>query len=162
MSVRSDLQVKFKDKDFRHAYVGARIKKDIAFQIRALRKKMRWSQKDLARRVGMEQSRISVLENPSYEKGYQTETLRRIAEVFDVALVVRFGPFRELLDWADQLAPSNFSIPSFDEDVQDTSATTNVQEKIQGELATESDWATEIPRVLESTIEDNLGMSHAA
>ncbi|MBI2987623.1 MAG: helix-turn-helix transcriptional regulator [Deltaproteobacteria bacterium] len=141
MSTKSDLIERLKDKEFRHAYLAARIQKDIPFQIRALRKKLGWSQKELAEKAGMKQSRISLLENPNYEKGYQTETLRRIAAVFDVALIVRLGPFSEVVDWTENLSPESFTIPSFEEDF--VLATVKVSPQSL-EHEAESDWEATI------------------
>lgn len=141
MSIKSDLIERLKDKEFRHAYLAARIQKDIPFQIRALRKKLGWSQKELAEKAGMKQSRISLLENPNHEKGYQTETLRRIAAVFDVALIVRLGPFSEVVDWTENLSPESFTIPSFEE--EPFLATVKVSPQSL-EHEAEFDWATTI------------------
>jgi transcriptional regulator with XRE-family HTH domain len=57
-----------------------------------------WSQQELATRAGMTQNAISRLENPFYGKA-TISTLKRIAAVFDVALVVRFEPFSYLVKW---------------------------------------------------------------
>lgn len=74
------------------------LNKNLAFQIRALRDQVDWTQHDLARRVGMNQNAISRLENPNYGKATLT-TLKRIAAAFDVAIVVRFVPFSQLANW---------------------------------------------------------------
>lgn len=57
-----------------------------------------WSQQTLAEEAEMTQNAISRLENPFYGKATIT-TLKRIAAVFDVALVVRFVPFSRLVKW---------------------------------------------------------------
>jgi transcriptional regulator with XRE-family HTH domain len=57
-----------------------------------------WSQQELAERVEMTQNRISLLENPFKGKPTLT-TLKRLAAAFDVALVVRFVPFSQLVKW---------------------------------------------------------------
>jgi transcriptional regulator with XRE-family HTH domain len=112
-SVSAALARKFQDKAYRDGFVGAQLSDGIAAQIALLRERVGMSQAQLAEAAGMKQSRISVLENPSYE-GVNTTTLKRIAAAFDVALIVRFVPFSELLNWAvnfdeDQLAPSSYS-----------------------------------------------------
>ena len=71
------------------------------------------SQQELAEEVGMGQARISLLENPNYQ-GLSLATLKRIANAFDVALVVRFEPFSKLFKIIDSeteasLAPRGFS-----------------------------------------------------
>ena len=62
----------------------------------------------------MNQNAISRLENPSYGKATLT-TLKRLAAAFDVALIVRFVPFGQLVDWASSTPRidtglSNFSL----------------------------------------------------
>jgi transcriptional regulator with XRE-family HTH domain len=84
----------------------------VAAQIYALRKRNKWSQKALAKKAKMSQARISVMENPNHRK-LNIGTLHRIAAVFDVALIVRFISFGELLDWTvsnseEILAPRSF------------------------------------------------------
>jgi len=82
----------------RTRFVESHLSKNLAFQIRAMRDRERWSQQELAGKVGMNQNAVSRLENPSYGKPTIT-TLKRLAAAFDVALVVRFVPFSQLIDW---------------------------------------------------------------
>ena len=79
-----------------------------------------WSQEQLAEKVGTNQNAISRLENPNYGKATIT-TLKRIASVFDVALVVRFVPFSQLVDWVSGtpfldrgLSSESLTVPSFE------------------------------------------------
>lgn len=72
----------------------------------------------------MNQNAISRLENPNYGKPTIT-TLKRIATAFDVALVVRFVPISQLVDWVSGtpridlgLNPLALAVPSFDEEVR--------------------------------------------
>ena len=44
---------------------------------------------------------------------FTLETLKRLAEAFDVALVVRFAPFSELLDWSRNFNPESFQVANF-------------------------------------------------
>ena len=104
-----------KDKAYRHGLVGAQIDVDLPLQIRALRKQQPWTQPQLAAATGMKQSRISTMEKPG-GASFNLETLRRLAEAFDVALVVRFAPFSELLGWSDRFNPDVFVVPDFDHD----------------------------------------------
>ena len=82
----------------RARFVESNLSKNLAFQIRALRDRREWSQGELGERVEMNQNAISRLENPFYGKA-TLSTLKRIASAFDVALVVRFVPFGQLVDW---------------------------------------------------------------
>lgn len=102
-------------KCFRKAYrniFGTSITGATASQILAMREKKGWTQQRLAREARMAQARISLLENPNYQN-LSLKTLQRIANVFDVALIVRFVPFSQLFSILDRetsetLAPSSF------------------------------------------------------
>jgi len=63
----------------------------------------------------MLQPRISAMEAPGGAK-FTLETLRRLASAFDVALVVRFAPFSDLVRWAEEFSPDTFSVAGFGED----------------------------------------------
>jgi transcriptional regulator with XRE-family HTH domain len=78
-----------------------------------LREAKGWTQKQLAEKCGMRQSRISALEDPNYEN-FEAATLRRLASAFDVALTIRFIPFSELTGWtatlsSEKLTPKDFA-----------------------------------------------------
>lgn len=118
--VKRQLLKKFANKKYRDAFVSSHIGTNIASQILALRIQRGWTQAELAEKTGMAQTRISVLENPDYEK-FSINTLKRIASSFDVALIVKFVPFSELLNWAVDLPSSAFVIPSFEEEQKNLS-----------------------------------------
>jgi transcriptional regulator with XRE-family HTH domain len=106
--------------DARARFVESHLSKNLAFQIRAMRDQTDWSQEQLAEKVGTNQNAISRLENPNYGKATIT-TLKRIASVFDVALVVRFVPFSQLVDWVSGttfldrgLSSESLTVPSFE------------------------------------------------
>ena len=58
---------------------------------------------------------ISKIEDPGYGKLTLT-TLKEVAAAFDVALVVRFAPFGELVDWIATRGVSDLHIPAFSDD----------------------------------------------
>jgi transcriptional regulator with XRE-family HTH domain len=100
--------------------VDSHIKKGVAYQIRAIRDRLKWSQERLAGEVRMPQNAISRLESPDYGKPTLT-TLRRLAAAFDVGLVVRFVPFTEMVDWVSGtprvnrgLSDDSLAVPGFD------------------------------------------------
>ena len=104
-----------KDRGYREAYVEAHAKDTVAFQLRQMRIAENWEQKDVAARLGNSklQPMISRYENPDYGK-YSVTTLLELARVFDVALVVRFVKFSELLRWdlhktSETLQPASYS-----------------------------------------------------
>ena len=108
---------KLRDSEYRKAYVSSQINIGISFQIRALMKSRGWTQESLAERTGMLQPRISAIQTPGKVRP-NIETLRRLAEAFDCALVVRFVPYSELVLWSEQFDPDNFGIPTFDEEMK--------------------------------------------
>lgn len=117
-SIRAQLWEKMRgSKRYRHAFVAAHLSTNIAAQIQTIRESQLepWTQKDLAEKTGMAPARISVIENPSYDK-LTLSTLKRIAEAFDVALIVRFVPFSELVNWVSELSPEKMNAVSFDRD----------------------------------------------
>lgn len=105
----------FQSKGYRHAFVDSHIGRGVAYQIRAMQQDRNWSQKELGYRLDVPQSEISKLENPNYGR-YTLKTLKRVAEVFDVALVVKFVPFSRLIDEIDNFSDGDLIIPSFDKD----------------------------------------------
>lgn len=116
MSTKNTMERLRKSKPNRAAFVASQINVGIPFQIRALRKRRNWDQKKLAREAGMLQPRISAMEKPGYGS-LTIETLKRLADAFDVALVVRFAPFSDLLRWDDRFSPDDFNVPSFDSEL---------------------------------------------
>lgn len=102
-------------KAYRDSYAAAHVSNTVASQIEMLREERGWTQQQLAERAGMKQSRISVLEDPNNEN-FEIGTLRRIASAFDVALLVRFTAFSQIVDWAANLSEQKLWVPSFQED----------------------------------------------
>tara|TARA_E500000305_G_C4013379_1_gene234075 strand:+ start:666 stop:1220 length:555 start_codon:yes stop_codon:yes gene_type:complete len=114
-SVREKLWNKMRGKDYRHAFSATHLSTNTAAQIQTMREYRGWTQKELADSAGMSQPRISKLEDPSYETA-SLSTLKRVAEAFDTALIVRFVGFSELVDWVTDISPSKMNAPSFSED----------------------------------------------
>lgn len=104
----------------REQFVESHLAKTISHQVRAIRDRLGWSQEDLAREANMTQNAISRLESASYGKPTLT-TLKRLAAALDVALIVRFVPFSELVDWVSEtprtmrgLTNEALAVPSFE------------------------------------------------
>jgi transcriptional regulator with XRE-family HTH domain len=107
-----------KDKETRDIFVEEHVTAGIPFQLHALREKLGLTQTELARRAGMAQERISKLEDPNYEFIPKIPTLLKLASVFDVPLIVRFGSWGELFNWETQLSPDDLAPATFDEEVE--------------------------------------------
>ncbi|MBS1842735.1 MAG: helix-turn-helix transcriptional regulator [Acidobacteria bacterium] len=104
-----------KGKPYREAFVTSQISVGIPFQIRALREQRGLGQKQLAEAAGMLQPRISAMEKPG-NGSLNLETLKRLAGAFDVGLIVKFVPFTELTQWADDFSPDTFFVASFEDE----------------------------------------------
>ena len=102
----------FQNKEYRTAFVDAMIRTGIAFQIKALRKREPWSQKELGENVNTPQNVISRYENPDYG-GFTLKTLQRLASAFDVALIVKFATFGELIRLTEDRSPEVLAVSSF-------------------------------------------------
>jgi len=111
---KKELIEELKDKEYRDEYVSSSIDVGVAFQIRALREQREWNQTRFAKEAGMQQARISTLENPSHSP--TLETLKKLAAAFDVGLIVKFVPFSELVKRELNLPNESLEVPSFDED----------------------------------------------
>jgi transcriptional regulator with XRE-family HTH domain len=102
-------------REFRQIFYAEHISTALPMQTRELRKKRKLSQAALAELVGTDQKNISNWENPNYEYKPQIGTLMRLADAFDVPLIVRFGSWEELWEWEFALSPERLSPPSFEE-----------------------------------------------
>jgi transcriptional regulator with XRE-family HTH domain len=120
LTIKQRLLQKFRSRKRRRSFAEQDLGSTVAAQIYALRQKHnQMTQKELATQTGMSQARISVLENPNYRK-FNVGTLQRVAAAFDVALIVRFVPFGELLDWTVTGSQNTLAPLSFDEEFSDT------------------------------------------
>jgi transcriptional regulator with XRE-family HTH domain len=111
-----------RSKDARVRFVSSHVDKGYAFQIREMREQKELSQTELGAMVGMNQNAIHRLESPEYGRATIT-TLKRLAAAFDVALIVRFVPFSQLINWIsgtpfvdNGLSSASLAVPSYDEE----------------------------------------------
>jgi transcriptional regulator with XRE-family HTH domain len=103
------------DKSYREAFVEENMKAGIAFQMSALRDKRGWTQAELGERAGKPQNVISRIENPDYGR-FTLRTLLDIAAAFDVALLVKFVSYGDLLAQLKNVSPEILAVPSFEEE----------------------------------------------
>lgn len=109
-----NLKNRFENKEFRSAYVADFARSSVAYQVRDIREAREWSQKDLAVKAETTQSAISRMENPEYGR-FSVSTLLDLARAFDVALLIRFVPFRDLFETASDFSKSAMNVASFSE-----------------------------------------------
>lgn len=117
VTFKNKLLDKLRNKEFRGAYVSAHVRAGVAHQIRALRNERNWSQEELGKRSGKPQSVISRLEDPDYGK-LSVQTLLDLASAFDVALMVGFVAFSEMLEKIQDVSPERLAVPNFSSDMR--------------------------------------------
>jgi|SRR6185437_8574652 len=113
--LRSNLREEFRDRDYRHAYADESLNTWIATQIKVLREQRRLTQKQLAEMTGMAQPRIAVLEDVNYSS-WSINTLRRLAEAFDLRLSVKFEAFSSLIPEIEGMNREALERPQFEDD----------------------------------------------
>jgi transcriptional regulator with XRE-family HTH domain len=103
------------DKEYRDALAVEHVNTALAVQIRKIREHCKLTQKDLAEKLGKHQESVSQWENPDYGR-YSITTLKELASTFDVALLVKFISFSELVKDMTNLDETRLSPPSFREE----------------------------------------------
>lgn len=112
---RREILSNLENPEYRREFVSEHVSTGLAFQIRALREARVGTQERLGELIGTAQEAISKLESPDYGR-YSLTTLKKLAAAFDVALLVRFVPFTELVEWTIGLTPERLTPPSYDEE----------------------------------------------
>lgn len=113
-AISKRILVEFPDKEFRDSYVESRVRNLVAYQIRALRDLKKWSQEEMATRLGVSQSVVSRLEDPEYGRLTIT-TLLKLAFAFDVGLTIKFSSHEEFLNQTKDISPTALQVNSYDE-----------------------------------------------
>lgn len=104
---------KLQRKPYRDTYVAENVRTGLAYQIRALREQRGWSQKDLADRLDTADSVISRVEDPDYGR-VTLKTILEIGAAFDVAVLVQYVSFPEMLFKTRDVSPKALEVRSFD------------------------------------------------
>jgi len=112
---KTPLIKKLQDKEYRDAFVSEHVDQGITFQVHAMREARKLTQAQLGKLLGMKQPQVARLEDPDYSN-YTLDTLKRVASAFDVALIVRFAPFGELVEYVENLSPEALAVPPFAEE----------------------------------------------
>jgi transcriptional regulator with XRE-family HTH domain len=115
ISYKEKLLSNLKDKEYRTAFISSHINNGIPFQIRTMRNNRNLTQEELAVLTNMKQAAICRLENPNYGN-FTLKTLKEVASAFDVALIVKFVPFSELVKWDLNLSSESLDVISYKDD----------------------------------------------
>lgn len=103
------------NQEYRKELAIEHVNTTLAIQIRKMRENHQWKQEQLADRLGKHQETISQWENSDYGR-YSIMTLKELAATFDVALLVKFIPFSELVKDMADLSETRLSPPSFSDE----------------------------------------------
>ena len=95
---------KWRNTEYRRAYMEAAVEQGIAWQIKINRERSQLGQSQLGEMIGTSQPGVSRLEDPSYGR-HSLDTLMKIANAFDCALQVKFVPYSKLARESHDLAP---------------------------------------------------------
>lgn len=109
---KATLLEKLTNKGFRDAFISEEIDVGLPMQLREMRESRGWTQGDVAKQIGTKQPRFSVMEKLGYGN-FALNTLKKLASVFDVALIVSFVPYSEIIDFTETLSRKRLAIPSF-------------------------------------------------
>ncbi|MCA8407993.1 helix-turn-helix transcriptional regulator [Burkholderia cenocepacia] len=109
---------KLRRPSYRNGYVKAHLTQGLAFQIRALRKSRGLTQGELAKKLELGgQSAVARLEDPSYGR-MSLQTLLKVGEFFDVALMAKFVPYSRFLREVEDVSEEAMTVESFAEEDQ--------------------------------------------
>lgn len=114
-------RMKWRDTEYRQAYMEASIEQGIAWQIRLNRELRDWSQRELAAAVGTGQSAISRLEDPTYG-AHSLDTLIKVAHAFDCALSVKFISYSQLAFESERLGEAEQCAVPFSVELENLNA----------------------------------------
>ena len=103
---------KLTNKEYRDALIAEEINVGLPMQLREMRESRGWKQAEVAKKIGTEQPRITVMEKPGYGN-FSLTTLKKLASVFDVGLIVSFVPYSEMIDFRESLTRKRLAIPSY-------------------------------------------------
>jgi transcriptional regulator with XRE-family HTH domain len=142
---KSDLLEELQNPEYRSEFVSSEIDMGIPMQLRAMREARGWKQSYVAEQTGTKQPRFSLMERPGYGK-YSLNTLKKLASLFDVGLIVSFVPWGEMIDFAESLSRRRLSILSFKDEhrslcaryLKQRSTTTNNEEQLSLVFSTET------------------------
>jgi len=87
--------IDLKNKELRHGLLAKRIPQFIAIQVRLMRQDRGWTIAETAKRCGVSMMTISRIEDVKHN--LTISTLIKIAAGFDVALIVKFASWSELV-----------------------------------------------------------------
>ena len=103
---------KLTNKEYRDAFISDEIDVGLPMQLRSMREEREWKQSYVAEKTGTKQPRITLMEKPGYGN-FSLNTLKELASLFDVGLIVSFVPWSEMIDFTEALSNKRLAVPDF-------------------------------------------------
>jgi transcriptional regulator with XRE-family HTH domain len=103
---------KLTDQSYRDAFISEEIDVGLPMQLRAMRDARGWKQKYVAEKMETKQPRFSLMEKPGYGN-FSINTLKKLASIFNVGLIVSFVPYSEMIEFVEGFSRKRLEIPSF-------------------------------------------------
>ena len=120
------------EKDFRDSIVNSSVDHTIASQIKCIREDRGWSQAQLADFLASGQSAIARMEDAMYGS-HSINTLKKLANIFDCGLVVRFVDHDAVALLMDHVSPAELAIKNYEEIASKNFVALNNTEILDGE-----------------------------
>jgi transcriptional regulator with XRE-family HTH domain len=114
---KRELLGKLLDPVYRCEFVSNEIDIGLPMQLRAMREKRGWKQSFVAEKTGTKQPRFSLMEKPGYGN-FSLNTLKKLAALFDVGLIVSFVPWDEMISFVESLSQRRLDIVPFNDEYQ--------------------------------------------
>lgn len=103
---------KLANQAYRDAFISEEIDTGLPMQLRAMREARGWNQKYIAEKMETKQPRFSLMEKPGYGN-FSLNTLKKLASIFNVGLIVSFVPYSEMIEFVEAFSRKRLEIPSF-------------------------------------------------
>jgi ribosome-binding protein aMBF1 (putative translation factor) len=103
---------KWMDKEYRQAYMEATVGSNIPMQVHYIRKHRGLSRKQLAKMIGVSKKDIRKFED-NWWMLTDVNTLLKIANAFDCALMVKFVPYSKLAEDVRNMSIHDFEVVAY-------------------------------------------------
>jgi len=109
---KATLLEKLTDKEYRDAFISEEIDVGLPMQLRSMRDSRGWKQQYVAEKTGTKQPRFSLMEKAGYGN-FSLNTLKKLASLFDVGLIVSFVPWGEMIDFIEAMTSARLNAMGF-------------------------------------------------
>jgi transcriptional regulator with XRE-family HTH domain len=103
---------KLTDKEYRDGFISEEIDVGLPMQLRSMRESRGLKQQYVAEKTGTKQPRFSLMEKAGYGN-FSLSTLKKLASLFDVGLIVSFVPWGEMIDFVEGMTAARLNAIGF-------------------------------------------------